>query len=144
MDYLSSLSSCSSGALHFYKMWMTFDETMTTDMHITLQNWSSHCIQSRKHKPSCVLPPIIGIKCISHKSRRPLWNAKPSTHSQPPSTVSGHPCFKLTSPNMLPLTSAMTGNSAMYKMNYKESQFPSPCKCNTGSSFSLKGLIVSR
>lgn len=32
---------------------------------------------------------------------------------------------------------------SIYKMNYKESQFPSSCKCDTGSSFSLKGLIVN-
>lgn len=33
---------------------------------------------------------------------------------------------------------------SMYTMNYKESQFPGPCKWDTGSSIILKGLIVSR
>lgn len=53
----------------------------------------------------------------------------------PLSTVWGQSRLKLTSPNTL---------YKMYKMNYKESQFPSPCKWEAGFSPSLKGFIVSR
>ncbi len=62
---------------------------MTCDVHlytsIPLQNvFYSLCPNQKAYKPPCVSRPIIDLKCKSHKSSRPLWNAAPSTHSQTP------------------------------------------------------------
>lgn len=70
-------SNCESGVLHHCKMLLTCDVYPPSKMH------SSHCIQITKHKRPCVSQLIIDLKCKSHKSSPPLWNAALSTHSQP-------------------------------------------------------------
>lgn len=66
---------------------MTCDDLMTSDVHpntsVALQN-VFFSLQIRKHKPPCVLHPIIDLKCKSHKSSLPLWTAAPCTHPQAP------------------------------------------------------------
>lgn len=80
-----TLDSCYSNVLYYYQIWMTCDDLMMSDRRVSLsKSFSSLCIQIRKHKRPCILHPIINLKCKSHKSRPPLWNSVPSTHSQPP------------------------------------------------------------
>lgn len=63
---------------------MTWWRLVCIWIHVSpLKMYSSHCIYIRSHWLPCVLHPIICLKYKSHKSSLPLWNAAPSTHSQP-------------------------------------------------------------
>lgn len=111
--------------------------------------WSEH-----KHpSPKCVLAVsrleslhlIIDLKCICQVFFCGVLHPPPTpTPPTRPPTVWRQSSFKLTSPNMLPKDQGYNWKLSVYKMNYKESQFPSACKWDAGSSLGLKGLIVSR
>lgn len=67
-------------ALHCCKMCVTCDDVRCTCGHKILNKMYFF----RKHKCPCVLHLISAdLKCKSHISSPPLWNAAPSTHSQP-------------------------------------------------------------
>lgn len=109
------LASCYSNALHYYKMWVTCDDFITSSIFIqnvfySMKLWRKLASNywSKVQKSQVLLCGML------HPPPTPI----------PPLTVSRQPSFKLTSPSMLPSTKVSTGSSACTKWITKSHSSP--------------------
>lgn len=120
------LDSCDSNALHYYKTWVTCDDVCRASEHKRTSPKYIPLTVSKLESMSLPASFVSLLKCKSHKSSPPLWNAAPSTHSQPVCIKTVQ--FQISNPKHAAFDLVCDWKLSLYKMDYKESQFPSPCK----------------
>ena len=133
-----------SNSMHLFKMWMTCDDMQWLGdiWYISLSKCAPLTL-SKLESTGLSVSCIVALKSKSHKSNPSLWDVPPTLSPlqlhQDSSVSNWHPQTCCLWPGM-----QLEAQHVEYKMNYKESQFPSSCKLDAGFFRSLKGLIVRR